>query len=96
MNTKEVRAALHISEKAHDWSGCGDIDYTMSQNGSQWIYEKLANKYRMLKYSGDADGVVPTEGTKKWIAEVGWKVIQDWTPYYYGTQVAGFFETREN
>jgi carboxypeptidase C (cathepsin A) len=54
----------------------------------------------MLKYSGDADGSVPTFGTQNWIAnDLGWTVVEKWRPYYitnmYGQQVAGYLERRE-
>ena len=39
----------------------------MSDKGSQWIYEKLKGKVRALKFSGDIDGAVPTDGTVNWI-----------------------------
>ena len=35
-------------------------------NGSLWIYKKLKNKYRILKFSGDVDAVV-----QKLVAELG-------------------------
>jgi len=37
-------------------------------NGSLWIYKKLKNKYRILKFSGDVDAVVPTLGSMRWIS----------------------------
>jgi len=40
-----------------------DIDYTPLQNATYWIYPMLINRYKILKYSGDADGAVPTLGT---------------------------------
>lgn len=49
-----------------------NIEYTRDPNGSQWIYEALQGKYRMLHYSGDTDGAVPTLGTQNWIATLGW------------------------
>jgi hypothetical protein len=53
----------------------------------------------MLKYSGDADGAVPTLGTQAWIADLGWTITEKWRPYYitnmYGQQVAGYTEARE-
>lgn len=52
----------------------------------------------MLKYSGDADGAVPTFGTQAWINDLGWDIIEPWRPYYitnmYGQQVAGYVERR--
>lgn len=63
-NNDTIKAALHISPKAAKWDLCQDaFNYTSSMNATQWIYPLLKGKYKMLKYSGDADGAVPTYGT---------------------------------
>jgi len=64
----------------------------MSATGSQWIYEALAGKYRMLHYSGDIDGSVPTQGTRNWIDSLNWNVTTEWHPYSVtnSDQVAGY------
>ena len=45
-------------------------------------------KYKILKYSGDTDGVVPTYGTQQWIAQLvndtNLTTIQDWSPWTVG------------
>ncbi len=75
------------------------INYTSFQNASQWIYAELKGKYKILKYSGDADGGVPTYGTQGWLADLAWNIIEQWRPYYitnmYGKQVAGYVERYE-
>jgi hypothetical protein len=38
----------------------------------------LKGKYRMLKYSGDTDGAVPTFGTQQWIRKLGWTITKEW------------------
>ena len=50
----------------------------MFEKGSQWIWEDLKGKYRMLKFSGDIDGVVPTTGSIGWINALGRDVLSDW------------------
>ncbi len=47
-------------------------------------------KYKYLKYSGDADGVVPTYGTQQWIADLKMPVSKPWRAYTVGGQVAGY------
>jgi len=76
---------------SYDW-----FQYEMLKIGSQWIYESLKGKMRMLHFSGDIDGAVPTEGTYAWIQEMNPAVIEDLRPYYYAESenetphVAGF------
>ena len=56
---------------------CSNIDYTRGVEGSIDIYIAFKDKaYKILKYSGDTDGAVPTEGTKAWIADLGWDVTK--------------------
>jgi carboxypeptidase C (cathepsin A) len=94
LNLDVVRQALHVPNNVQAWDLCTtEIDYTTGEQGSQWIYEKLQGKIRMLHYSGDTDGAVPTIGTENWIATLGWDTTKDWAPYMYAGQVAGYSET---
>ena len=52
-----------------------------SNTGSKWAYISLKGKYRMLHYSGDVDGAVPTYGTLAWIETLGWEVKEGWRAY---------------
>ena len=51
-------------------------------------------KYKILKYSGDTDGVVPTYGTQQWIAQLvndtNLTTIEDWSPWTVGGQIGGY------
>jgi len=47
---------------------------------------------RMMFYSGDTDGAVPTWGTKQWIQELNWPIVDSWRPWYTNGQVSGFTE----
>jgi len=75
MNNNVTRADLNIPESVHPWEMCSDcasVDagtYLLQKEGSYWIYPILAaNGIRILHYSGDTDGAVPTIGTKRWIS----------------------------
>lgn len=93
LNRKDVRAALHVPNSVQAWDMCtSNIDYTIQEKGSQWIWEKLKNKYRMLKFSGDTDGAVPTEGTLAWINSLDRKILEEWRPYMVNGQVGGYVE----
>lgn len=94
LNNATVRTALHIPEEYVDWAPCADIDYTMAREGSQDVWERLNGKYRMLKYSGDVDSVVGTEGTLGWIETTPMyqkqtKAWRQWT-LPNDTEVAGY------
>ena len=96
MNLSDTRKALHIPDNVQAWDLCQSGDwwhYVIQPKGSQWIYEELMGKVRMLHFSGDTDGAVPTLGTQNWIATTGWEVDQEWTPYFVDAQVAGYTET---
>ena len=101
----DVRDALHIPSTVQAWDLCtNDITYHSDGFGSQWVYQKYHEQYRILVYSGDVDGVVPTDGTLAWIDQYVTKLrlqtVELWYPYYFvddiaGPQVAGFFEEWE-
>jgi serine carboxypeptidase-like clade 2 len=61
----------------------------MLAEGSYWIWEDLRGKYKMLKYSGDTDGAVPTLGTRQWIAKLGWPIIDNMRPWFTNGQISG-------
>ena len=83
----EVKKALHVTESPKNWDLCvGAADgwhYTRFAVGSQWVWEGLKGRYRMLKYSGDTDAAVPTTGTRMWIDSMNRKVIDPWRPYNF-------------
>ena len=66
----------------------------MEPQGSQFIYEELGakNKYKMMHYSGDTDGAVPTIGTQNWIATMGWNTTSEWQEYQVDNLTAGYYE----
>ena len=96
MNSDAVRTAMHIPANVQAWDLCtSNINYVSEPEASQWIYEALAGKTKMLFYSGDVDGSVPTAGTQNWIASLGWNKTSEWKEYYVGGQVAGYWESYE-
>jgi serine carboxypeptidase-like clade 1 len=98
LNRNDVKKALHISNNAEAWDLCNmfiAVTYDRNMTASQWVYEALQGKYRMLKFSGDNDGAVPTLGTMKWINELNWKVTKQWQPWFVNKQLAGYTEERE-
>ncbi len=46
-------------------------NYRLQTEASLWIYKILLQyPYKMLFFSGDTDGAVPTAGSRKWIEEL--------------------------
>mmetsp|Transcript_9442 Transcript_9442/g.7211 ORF Transcript_9442/g.7211 Transcript_9442/m.7211 type:complete len:408 (-) Transcript_9442:33-1256(-) len=100
LNSAAVREALHIPDDVQEWTLCtDDIVYRQENTGSQWVYEKWImdknTNYRMLHYSGDVDGSVPTYGTLGWIDEMttslGMTQTTAWYPFQLDGQVAGYY-----
>lgn len=93
MNTPEMREALNIPDDVQAWEQCSEkLDYHLSDEASLWIYPILKNKYRILFFSGDTDGAVPTYGSKEWIQLLDWPVTEAWRPWFTDGQVSGYVE----
>jgi cathepsin A (carboxypeptidase C) len=81
LNRQDVKDALHIPPAAEAWDMCNmevNLGYERNLTASQWVYSALKGKYRMLKFSGDIDGAVPTYGTLQWINQLNWKITKKW------------------
>lgn len=92
LNNAAVKEALHIPAKIQPWSDCSNIDYTEQEKGSQYVWEQLKNEIRMLKYSGDKDGVVPTQGSIGWINALNRSEIVPWKAWSDAAgQVGGYY-----
>ena len=100
LNNRTVMDALHIPKTVTGWEFClekGDLNYQKSRYGSIGIYPLLRNKYKILVYSGDTDGVVPTYGTKAWIADtLAWPISKQYKQFFVDDQVGGYSEERDN
>jgi carboxypeptidase C (cathepsin A) len=95
MNLPETREAFNIPSDVPAWQQCSNIDYTIGPESSRWIYPLLKDKYRMMFYSGDTDAAVATYGSKQWINDLGWKVVDEWRTWETNGQVSGFTEKRD-
>jgi hypothetical protein len=76
-NNASVSSALNIWANVtaqQNWTMCSDPvgnAYITNPNGSIWCYPILLDAgIRMMFFSGDVDGSVPTIGTQKWIAQL--------------------------
>lgn len=89
-----VRQALNIPTTVQQWELCNNIDYTSDYlHGSLYTYNYIIrSKIRVLIYSGDTDGAVPTIGTREWINKLNLGYQKMYTQWYVNDQVAGFYE----
>jgi serine carboxypeptidase-like clade 2 len=55
----------------------------------------LKPKYRILKYSGNTDGAVPTLGTVRWVEGMNWPVTKQWSTFKVDNHLAGYYEERD-
>jgi serine carboxypeptidase-like clade 1 len=46
--------------------------------------------YKILFFSGDTDGAVPTYGSRRWIKKLNPTVIEQWRPWITDGQVSGY------
>jgi len=100
INSDEVRTTLHIPQELPAYQECNDKvgeNWNYQMEGSEWIYKVLRlNGIKMMHYSGDTDAAVPAYGTKRWIKDLAWDVVEAWKPWYTtgadGKQVSGFIE----
>jgi Serine carboxypeptidase len=81
LNREDVRNVLHIPSSVPGWSQCANIDYHTQEEASMWIYPILKNKYRMMFYSGDTDGAIPTYGSREWINKLNWALLTPNRPW---------------
>lgn len=96
LNRAEVKAALHVKDSV-EWAECSrTIRYsqTDSLHSMVPIYKYLIDggyNLNILVFSGDDDGVCPTEGTQDWIWGMGYRVAgKKWQPYKVNDQTAGY------
>lgn len=62
-NNQTNRRNLNIPDDVDSWDLCSSIYYSQQRNGSIDVYRELKGKYKILIFSGDTDGAVPTYGT---------------------------------
>jgi len=76
---------MHFPLDAEQWSNCRHSvtrKYTRDAIGTQYIWDELKGLYKMIMVSGDADMVIPTYGSYRWMQESGRKIVEKWRPYY--------------
>jgi len=93
MNRADVREAFNIPSDVQAWEASSKrLEYLVQNEASQWIYEVMKGEIPRLFYSGDTDGAITTYGSKLWIKDLGWDVLEAWRPWYFNGQVGGYVE----
>eukprot|EP01018_Ginkgo_biloba_P004704 Gb_23232 [translate_table: standard] len=74
------------------WQICADRIHYNHDGGSMIEYHRnLTSKgYRVLIFSGDHDMCVPYTGSEAWTRSLGYKIIDQWRPWFVDDQVAGY------
>lgn len=93
-NDDKVRKALHVREGSiGEWKRC-NYNYTYEINSCIKYHIDLGIKgYRRLIYSGDHDMEAPFLGTQAWIRSLNYSIVNDWHPWHFQGQVAGYTRT---
>lgn len=96
INRADVRTAMNIPTELNGFHLCqGDpniLEYHSYPEASKWIYSVLRNKIKIMFYSGDTDGALPTYGTKKWIQSLKWEKTTPIYQWFTDDQVSGYIE----
>ena len=59
---------MNIRVESDEWAKCQSLNYTKDPRASYYLYPKIMKRgVKILKFSGDVDGVVPITGTVAWI-----------------------------
>ena len=94
INRPDVRRSLNIPDNVQGWNMCSDevsSKYRLQLEASLWIYKiMLQYNYKILFFSGDTDGAVPTQGTRRWIESLNLPVKQKWRSWNTDNQVSGY------
>jgi len=92
LNREDVMEVLNIPKSKEYFLPCSDVNYTQNEKASFWTYPLIKEYgYKILVYSGDTDGVVPTLGTWKWISDLGWDIKEHQKQWVVDDKVEGFY-----
>lgn len=99
-NDPLVREAIHAESEitSGKWQVCADrISYTRDAGSMIKYHRNLTTKgYRSLIFSGDHDMCVPFTGSEAWTRSMGYKIIDEWRPWFLDDQVAGYTQGYDN
>ncbi|KAK3244422.1 hypothetical protein CYMTET_45960 [Cymbomonas tetramitiformis] len=96
LNRADVQKAIHA--RPVEWEECNmAINVNWNQTDlsvhMEPFYRYLidsAEDLHIVIYSGDDDSVCGTMGTQSWLYDLGYPIVEEWTPWKVNEQVAGF------
>ena len=93
LNTPSIKAAIHANASIV-WSGCSSVvDYSRFDLLTSMLpvyNELIAAKLRILVYSGDVDAIVPSIGSRSWIAALDSPLVSPIRSWALDGQVGGW------
>ncbi|GLU08053.1 hypothetical protein SLE2022_249820 [Rubroshorea leprosula] len=100
LNDASVRKAIRAEDASTigSWELCTDKISYDHDAGSMIKYHKniTSRGFKALIFSGDHDMCVPYTGSQAWTKSVGYKIVDEWRPWFSNDQVAGFLQGYEN
>merc|ERR1739840_19267 len=82
---------LSTSHQASKLGKCAlRLSDTTSKTRPPSIYRVLQHQTKLMFYSGDTDGAITTFGSKSWMKNLGWDVLEAYRPWYTDGQVSGY------
>ncbi|XP_057963852.1 serine carboxypeptidase-like 13 isoform X2 [Malania oleifera] len=99
-NNKSVQDALNVRPgTVANWTMCPKRfdSYTKDVNSTIAYHKNFTETgLRALIYSGDQDLIVPYMGTMEWINALGLSIFDQWRPWFFEGQVAGYTQKYMN
>ncbi|WOL14403.1 serine carboxypeptidase 1 [Canna indica] len=100
LNDEAARSAIHAdpASVAGPWVLCTSKISFNHDSGSMIKYHRnlTIKGYRSLIFSGDHDMCVPYTGSEAWTSSMGYQIVDEWRPWYFGDQVAGYTQGYEH
>ncbi|XP_077228910.1 serine carboxypeptidase 1-like isoform X2 [Tasmannia lanceolata] len=100
LNNEKVRNAIHAPQAnvSGTWELCtGRIEYDHDAGSMIRHHRDLTTRgYRVLIFSGDHDMCVPFTGSEAWTRSLGYRIIDEWRPWFFKEQVAGYTQGYAN
>ncbi|XP_038879948.1 serine carboxypeptidase-like 20 isoform X2 [Benincasa hispida] len=100
LNDESVRMAIHAEPQSviGPWELCTHrISYSHNAGSMIPYHRNLTSQgYKALIFSGDHDMCVPYTGSQAWTSSLGYKIVDEWRPWFSNSQVSGYLQGYEH